>query len=396
MEDNINALLTQIQAINLKLDIIDPMSRQVNSMTSDVAELGNKFENVASLVQNIQRESQSVRRDVSNVREEVGLALRKIQYLETDMKRGNVVLYNFSPQHRGRSLLEDVVSALNAGIPNLNLRLFDVRDAFRLKSSMSVRPVVIKFASVAGRDYVLKSGFLLRRLGLSISPDYTERELIARKKLKETLEDAKTEGFVDVKLRGLKLFIGNQVFMYNYTSGLVEEQKRNTAHDSVNPPSRNQAEPPPSQNSAHSAPPPVTGMVGREIYSNMPPEDDGSLAYPSNARTRSESSATVVSFSSATSGMGDEDRNLVMSLTETPAAGGSQAIPALKQRNPAKRSNAEIISPDNNEPMRVNRPRPAEYSVRVNSGDDDAKRAIVPKKLFRPRQQEPTMGNEAV
>lgn len=250
MEDNINALLTQIQAINLKLDIIDPMSRQVNSMTSDVAELGNKFENVASLVQNIQRESQSVRRDVSNVREEVGLALRKIQYLETDMKRGNVVLYNFSPQHRGRSLLEDVVSALNAGIPNLNLRLFDVRDAFRLKSSMSVRPVVIKFASVAGRDYVLKSGFLLRRLGLSISPDYTERELIARKKLKETLEDAKTEGFVDVKLRGLKLFIGNQVFMYNYTSGLVEEQKRNTAHDSVNPPSRNQAEPPPPQNSS--------------------------------------------------------------------------------------------------------------------------------------------------
>jgi hypothetical protein len=345
-------------------------------MTSDVAELGNKFENVASLVQNIQRESQSVRRDVSNVREEVGLALRKIQYLETDMKRGNVVLYNFSPQHRGRSLLEDVVSALNAGIPNLNLRLFDVRDAFRLKSSMSVRPVVIKFASVAGRDYVLKSGFLLRRLGLSISPDYTERELIARKKLKETLEDAKTEGFVDVKLRGLKLFIGNQVFMYNYTSGLVEEQKRNTAHE-----------------------PPDMGMVGREIYSNMSPEDDGSLAYPSNARTRSESSVTessVVSFSSATSGMGDEDLNLVMSLTKTPAAGGSQAISALKQRNPAKRSNAEIISPDNNEPMRVNRPRPAEYSVRVNSGDDDAKRAIVPKKLFRPRQQEPTMGNEAV
>ena len=67
-------------------------------------------------------------------------------------------------------------------------------------------PFWFKFTSPFYRDFVLKSGQHFRHAKIWIPPEYTERELLARKKMKFALVAAKPVG-KEAKLPGMKLFV---------------------------------------------------------------------------------------------------------------------------------------------------------------------------------------------
>ena len=113
----------------------------------------------------------------------------------------NLIIYNFDPKHRGPSLASDILSCLNEIVPNLDLERRDIKDIFRLRSKNGVPPAVIKFISKPLRDLVLRSSGLFSRHKLNISPDYTERERMARVKLKPLLAEARSKN-LPAKLRG--------------------------------------------------------------------------------------------------------------------------------------------------------------------------------------------------
>jgi hypothetical protein len=75
-------------------------------------------------------------------------------------------------------------------------------------------PVVVKLNSVEIRDYILRNSSLLRKVGLSVAPDYTAKQREARKHLKEIKNLAQNDGR-DAKLRGDKLFIQGRLFRYD-------------------------------------------------------------------------------------------------------------------------------------------------------------------------------------
>ena len=71
------------------------------------------------------------------------------------------------------------------------MRPSDFRDAFRLKSTRGIPPVLMKFGNVSARDLVLKSSVYLREHKLSVRPQYTERKMFSPSQLKIAIDKTK-------------------------------------------------------------------------------------------------------------------------------------------------------------------------------------------------------------
>ena len=133
-----------------------------------------------------------------------------------------LIIYNFDPKHRGPSLASDILSCLNEIVLNLDLERRDIKDIFRLRSKNGVPPVVIKFISKPLRDLVLRSSGLFSRHKLNISPDYMERERMARDKLKPLLAEARSKNML-AKLRGVRLILQDKILTYDFEDEKIIE-----------------------------------------------------------------------------------------------------------------------------------------------------------------------------
>ena len=203
VESRIMAMLT---LMNGQLAKIDPISSEIAGINGGLAQLSIKLEGA---IAEIRAENINTQREVDSLKTELEKIRLKMSNMEADSKRANVIFYNFDPSRRAQTLLEDVVATFNQFIPNASIHLSDIKDVFRIKCNQNPRPILVKFTSPFCCDFVLKSGQHFRHAKIWITPDYTTRELLARKKMKFTLEAAKSAG-KEAKLRGMKLFVEEQ------------------------------------------------------------------------------------------------------------------------------------------------------------------------------------------
>ena len=92
----------------------------------------------------VKAENINTQREVDSLRTELEKMRLKMSNMEADLKRTNVILYNFDPSRRAQTLLEDVVATFNQFIPNASIHLSDIKDVFRIKCNQNFvnRPCV--------------------------------------------------------------------------------------------------------------------------------------------------------------------------------------------------------------------------------------------------------------
>ena len=135
------------------------------------------------------------------LRKNLRAATMRADAFDEELRRCNVVLYNFEPINPAiYTLKQEIIMVLNKCIPDLNLNRCDVKDVFRMRAG----PVLLKMNSVEFRGIILKSNPLLKRNGLSAAPDYRARQREARKNLKPVLEYALSKHH-QARLRGRKV-----------------------------------------------------------------------------------------------------------------------------------------------------------------------------------------------
>ena len=193
-ESRIMAMLT---LMNGQLAKIDPISSEIAGINRGLAQLSIKVEGT---IAEVRAQNINTQREVNSLKTELEKMRLKMSNKEADSKRTNVILYNFDPSRRAQTLLEDIVATFNQFIPNASIHLSDIKDVFCIKCNQNTRPVLVKFKSAFCHDFVLKSGQHFRHAKIWITPDYTTRELLAKKKF--TLEAAKSAG-KEAKLGGM-------------------------------------------------------------------------------------------------------------------------------------------------------------------------------------------------
>ena len=67
---------------------------------------------------------------------------------------------------------------------------------------------------------------VIKRFLLSLAPDFTSSDLLARSRFIPILETARTEGHLHTKLRGVRLFMGDRIFAYDSELSKVKEIDR--------------------------------------------------------------------------------------------------------------------------------------------------------------------------
>lgn len=193
-----------LQEINFKLDLlpeltskIDALPKLVESVTSVEAQLAQVNVQLKSNAE----ANEKLKSELILVRQNLQSATLRADRLEDELRRSNVIIYNFEAvDPRRYTLSEEIMKVLNDVIPNLRLTRSDVRDSFRLKAG----PIVLKLNSMDVRNMILRGNPLLREYGLSAAPDYSPAQREARKHLRVEMNKALSEG-QSAYLRGVKL-----------------------------------------------------------------------------------------------------------------------------------------------------------------------------------------------
>lgn len=203
-----------LREINFKLDLLPALSEKVNAipgLSDSIAALQVQMNNISTQLSRNVETNEEIKKELENVKSDLVIISERANQLETEQKRTNLIIYNYTPQHHGEyTVKQEIMDLLNRAMPSLKISRCDVRDIFRLKSG----PVVVKLNSVEIRDYILRNSSLLRKGGLSVAPDYTAKQREARKHLKEIMNLAQNDGR-DAMLRGDKLFIQGRLFRYD-------------------------------------------------------------------------------------------------------------------------------------------------------------------------------------
>ena len=328
-----------LQEINQKLNGIEIVSSQVQELRNDLSAISSRID---STVDKFSEDTSQLKKDYLSLQAELSATNVKLQRLENESKKCNLVLYNFDPTNKGSSLGEDVMRALNLHVPNLGLKMMDIRDIFRLNAKQGTRPVLVKFTSGYIRDTILRSSAHLKRAGLGVSPDYTKRELSIRNHLKPFLERARGENR-EARLRGTKLYIGQQCFTYSFdkqsvvevtNSPNIESSASTMTHFKENFRQKFLREP-------GSLSVPQKSLVKSFVSEN----NRFNLEEPCNSRSRSGSSSSIQSFFSVVEELSsDNEINGVNS--ETPVIKKGSTSTFVGPVGAPKRNSQQIISPD--------------------------------------------------
>ena len=217
-----------LQEINFKLDLlpeltskIDALPKLVESVTSVEAQLAQVNVQLKSNAE----ANEKLKSELILVRQNLQSATLRADRLEDELRRSNVIIYNFEAvDPRRYTLSEEIMKVLNDLIPNLRLTRSDVRDSFRLKAG----PIVLKLNSMDVRNMILRGNPLLREYGLSAAPDYSPAQREARKHLRVEMNKALSEG-QSAYLRGFKLYVNDVMFKYDELSNkVIKETPRTT------------------------------------------------------------------------------------------------------------------------------------------------------------------------
>ena len=213
-------ILKKLNEMSIELKKLDPLCVKVEKLSMEISSIS---ESLNKKICEVEKRSENTEAEVRELKMEISKNKKIMDRIEADQKRCNVILYNFDPKIRGSSLKEDILRCLNEIVRGARFMQTDIKDVFRLPSNQKVKPVVIKLASMELKKSIFTSAALFKRFHLSVAPDYTSSDLLARSKLIPILEAARTEGHLRPKLRGVRLFVGDKIFAYDSELGKVKE-----------------------------------------------------------------------------------------------------------------------------------------------------------------------------
>ena len=137
------------------------------------------------------QKNQRLSQELVVTRKELSEANRRIQYIKTDAKRKNLIIYNLRQRDPPLpTLKEEVLLYLNTRISSLELHHSEVKDVFRMRSGA----ILLKLQCADTRNFILKSGRTFRNDGVSVTPDYTLEERNAQSPLKNSHEPSNWKG----------------------------------------------------------------------------------------------------------------------------------------------------------------------------------------------------------
>lgn len=315
-----------LREINFKLDLIprliEATEKTLPEVLVKVTSVESQFSSLNQKLSENVKACEEMKGEIEMLRKNLRAATMRADAFDEELRRCNVVLYNFEPINPAiYTLKQEIIMVLNKCIPDLNLNRCDVKDVFRMRAG----PVLLKMNSVEFRGIILKSNPLLKRNGLSAAPDYSARQREARKNLKPVLEYALSKHH-QARLRGEKLYIDGRVFVYDFPSECVKEVT--TSSSEVN----------------KQGPPRTGSAETREV--ELAKE-------PASEKTDISVAGRVVSESSESDSQAESDIETVIEFNiRDPKPNFSKGAPRpvrnspIAAKNTEKRKAWEVISPD--------------------------------------------------
>lgn len=204
-----DAISQFMREINFKLDLIPQLSNSLSGIEAKMNSFSKQLDTTKSEISN----------DLAEMRNKLRESTLKIDSLEAEIKRYNLVFYNFPVTGPSQSSLKDeLCEFLSWCLPNLQLSRRDIKDAFRLRSG----PVIVKWHDLEIRNAVLRKSFVLKQNGVGVAPDYTTYQREARKNLKPVLSQALVKG-QNARLKGDRLIIEGKTYTYDRECQKIKE-----------------------------------------------------------------------------------------------------------------------------------------------------------------------------
>jgi len=210
------------------LDILERLKNIENQLggLSKLASIAEELQTISSQIKKNEASQLKTTEDIQKIKEKTDESQRRGEWLEKEAKQSNLIFYNFKPLNPPRgSLAEEISEVISGCLPQIEIRRWDINDAFRLntKKQGEIRPVLVKFTTKYLRDLILRNSVRFQSCGISLAPDYTRAERIARNALKPLLQKAIKEDR-EVKFRGPRLFADDELFTYDQESENVRQK----------------------------------------------------------------------------------------------------------------------------------------------------------------------------
>ncbi|XP_071111212.1 uncharacterized protein [Haliotis cracherodii] len=161
---------------------------------------------------NMEPDIQSLVSENTELRDEVSHLTHKINSMESQAKRNNVIFYNVEG-HSAESFEDtlDAVTKVMTETMNIKYEDFAVLNVRRLPSKVSgPKPVLVTFAQPNHKSKVMMGAKYLKSQKISVSHDFTDDERNTRRKLKPLKDKARHDGCFSV-MRYTKLQIDNKL-----------------------------------------------------------------------------------------------------------------------------------------------------------------------------------------
>jgi hypothetical protein len=173
-----------LQKNNFKLDLIRRFIEATGKILPEalvkVTSFESQFSSLNQKLYDNAKACEEMKGEIDMLWKNLRAATVRADTFDEELRTCNVALHKFKHINPAiYTLKQEIIMVLNKCIPDLDLNRCDVKDVFK----MCAGPVLLKLNSVE-----LKSNPLLKRHGLSATPDYCAMQREARKNFKPVLE----------------------------------------------------------------------------------------------------------------------------------------------------------------------------------------------------------------
>ncbi|XP_031330179.1 uncharacterized protein LOC116161106 [Photinus pyralis] len=169
------------------------MEAKLDLVLSKLDLLENKSDTAIRNIAILSATIENLKTENSNLRTQMQQMEKKIDYLENQSRRNNVIFYNVKEDAK-----EDTEAKVRQIIDSqykISLGDKDIERAHRLATNVRTsRPIIIKFNNFKVKDFIVRNAFKLKNTPVSVSEDFSKHILQKRSLLKPYLMQAKSEG----------------------------------------------------------------------------------------------------------------------------------------------------------------------------------------------------------
>lgn len=198
----------------------------IDNLTKEISKLTESHNELCKEVHTIHQAN----KEISSKCEELEKKLKKLEldntFLRSQVNANNIVLYNVPEKEASNVELNvyvmEMFNKLNLPIPE-----FAVADAFRLgkKSEKSVRPILIKFLGAKWIKIMFSKIDDFKSINVIISRDYSKEERMARRELKQKVQDL-VHRKIDATIKNNKICINGSEVQLEFVDNILKENKK--------------------------------------------------------------------------------------------------------------------------------------------------------------------------